>query len=124
MKQNTQNTIIFIPDRLNRRPVVFKGLTVNELFLLLGIGVATGIAIGVFLSVILGWDMVFIPILGLLFSPLFVWVGSRVLIRLKRGKPEGWLERVIELKTNSAYFITSDQRWSIKRSPKALKRSK
>lgn len=121
MKQNAQNTITFIPDRLNRRPVVLGGMVIDEIFLLLGLGFGLGVVIGFFLSILFDLDVVFIFIVGLACSPILVWIGSKVLTRLKRGKPEGWLERMIALKTKPALFITTDKKWSIKRSPKTLK---
>ncbi|MFW8265135.1 DUF3487 family protein, partial [Klebsiella pneumoniae] len=39
-------TIPFLPERLNREPAVFRGLTVSELLIALLVGLATGATAG------------------------------------------------------------------------------
>lgn len=45
-------TISFLPDRLNREPVVWRGLTTNELFLALALGLGGGCVLGILLALI------------------------------------------------------------------------
>ncbi|EEB3678463.1 DUF3487 family protein, partial [Salmonella enterica subsp. enterica serovar Virchow] len=45
-------TIPFLPDRLNREPVVWRGLTTSELFLALVSGLGGGCAFGILLALI------------------------------------------------------------------------
>lgn len=45
-------TIPFLPDRLNREPVVWRGLTTSELFLVLALGLGVGCAFGIVLALI------------------------------------------------------------------------
>ena len=45
-------TIPFLPDRLNREPVVWRGLTTSELFLALAVGLGGGCAFGILFALI------------------------------------------------------------------------
>ena len=88
-------TIRFLPDRLNSEPVVFRGFTTPEM----GLAALAGLGVGLLLSLpfipLAGW--VIIPT-GMLLAPLLViGFGGRWLSRIKRGKPENYLYRRLDL---------------------------
>lgn len=83
--------IEFLPDRLNRQPVVFLGLTDGELR---GVALAN-LAVLVPLSAVLGAAVgfgIFGAGFGFLLSGGGVWLSARTLRRLKRNKPAGYHE--------------------------------
>ncbi|MDO5055643.1 MAG: TIGR03750 family conjugal transfer protein [Pasteurella oralis] len=114
MKEHQQDTIQFIPERLNKRPAVYRGMTLSELFIVILIGVGIGIVIGIILMLFLN-DFVWIPTAIVPTAIIAVRFGGFYLSRMKRGKPDNWLERFIELKRSPSKFITSSTDWSIKR---------
>lgn len=87
-------TIEFLPDRLNREPVVFRGMTTTELFIALGGGLLLGLVCGIFPAIFLGiWAL--IPSGALIGAALAILVGGKWLTRLKRGRPDTWLYRTL-----------------------------
>lgn len=85
-------TIEFLPDRLNREPVIFRGMTTTELFIALGGGLLTGLVCGVFPAVLLGiWAL--IPTGSLAGAAIAILAGGKWLARLRRGRPDTWLYR-------------------------------
>ena len=49
----TDGTVLFLPHRLNRHPVVVRGLTANELWVCAGLSGLLGLASGVALAILL-----------------------------------------------------------------------
>ncbi|WP_162622886.1 TIGR03750 family conjugal transfer protein [Salinisphaera orenii] len=91
------HTITFVPTRLNLAPVVFRGMTGREVFLVACTGLVAGVPLGVaamFLPVIGAFAM--IPTVMALNAGGFIWFGGSVLRRLRRGRPETWLYRRIQ----------------------------
>lgn len=89
-------TLSFLPVRLNNQPVVMGGLTADEMwttvFLSGGIGFVLGIPVAVLTQV---WALI---IGGALVGGVFgLTVASRILRRLKRGRPDTWLYRQVQL---------------------------
>ncbi|EOV0285987.1 TIGR03750 family conjugal transfer protein [Salmonella enterica] len=85
-------SIEFLPDRLNREPVIFRGMTTTELFIALGGGLLTGLVCGVFPAVLLGiWAL--IPTGALAGAAIAILAGGKWLARLRRGRPDTWLYR-------------------------------
>lgn len=84
--------IDFLPDRLNREPVVFRGMTTTELFMALLAGLFCGAASGSAAAIAVG-EWALIPTGALGTAVLFILVGGRWLARLKRGRPDTWLYR-------------------------------
>ena len=85
----TDGEIVFLPDRLNRAPAVFLGLTDGELRMAglvnLAVWVPAAAALaGLFGQAILGLGA------GALFTCGGIWLTARALRRLKRGRPEGY----------------------------------
>lgn len=85
-------SIEFLPDRLNREPVIFRGMTTTELFIALGGGLLTGLVCGIFPAVLLGiWAL--IPTGALAGAAIAILAGGKWLARLRRGRPDTWLYR-------------------------------
>lgn len=88
-------TVAFLPHRLNRHPVVVRGLTANELWVCAGsssvIGLATGIPLAVMFATI-----AIVPTTILLAVAAGIFIGGGTLRRLKRGRPETWLYRQLQ----------------------------
>ncbi|EBL8291862.1 TIGR03750 family conjugal transfer protein [Salmonella enterica] len=116
-------TIEFLPDRLNREPVVFRGMTTTELFIALCGGLLAGLIGGIFPAILLGiWAL--IPTGALAGAALAVLAGGKWLARLKRGRPDTWLYRAM-----GAWFarhgfgdpklVQKSTTWVIRRSAKS-----
>jgi conjugative transfer region protein (TIGR03750 family) len=88
-------TVVFLPHRLNRHPVVVRGLTANELWVCAGssgvIGLVTGIPLAVMFATI-----AIVPTTILLTVAAGIFIGGGTLRRLKRGRPETWLYRQLQ----------------------------
>ncbi|MFD1803630.1 TIGR03750 family conjugal transfer protein [Mixta tenebrionis] len=113
-----QQTIRFLPDRLNSEPVVFRGFTTPEL----GLAALTGAVAGLLLSLpfipVAGW--VIVPT-GILLTPLpLIAFGGQWLSRIKRGKPEAWIWQRLEVfkrrhGLGNLSLIVDARGWSLKR---------
>lgn len=114
-------TIPFLPTLINRSPVIYKQMTLSEALLAVIFGVVIGFVIGLLIvlmfQVSFSVSMVFALLGGLAGGN----IGGLVISRLKRNKPDAWLDRYIEFKMSPSKFITRDQIWSIKRSVRSLK---
>ncbi|KAE9541355.1 TIGR03750 family conjugal transfer protein [Ursidibacter maritimus] len=119
---STTETITFIPERLNRRPAVFRGMTFFELVLVMFIGAALGALLGLLVILLFPVDWYAIPMGMLAIGYLAMRFGGAYISRLKRGKPDTWLDRFVEFKTHPSKFITTSHYWSIKRTVKKAKR--
>lgn len=113
MKEHS--TIPFIPERINRRPAIYRGMTMYELFIAIIIGFVIGLIVGIFVMLLFDLPWATVATTILLFLIISVRFSGSFLSRLKRGKPETWLERYIELKKKPSQFITQNQFWLIKR---------
>jgi len=83
-------TITFLPDRLNREPVVWRGLTTSELFLALFTGLLGGAAPGTVMALLSGhWPV--IPVSALAGAAVMIQGGGYIMAHIKRGKPDNWL---------------------------------
>ncbi|MGV6989227.1 TIGR03750 family conjugal transfer protein [Testudinibacter sp. P80/BLE/0925] len=114
-------TIDFLPERLNRQPVIFRGMTNSELFIMFGSGFVFGFVLGIAAAILVG-EWALIPTLALLFAFVFVLSGGNVIARKKRGKPDTWFPRWIEMKfgRNRLLIPISETKryWSIRRGTK------
>lgn len=118
-------TVVFLPHRLNRHPVVVRGLTADELWLCCGLSGAAGLLVGapmswLFSTIALAPTFI---VLGVAFG---IFVGGGILRRQKRGRPDTWLYRELQWKLASRYplaagwvgghaLITRSGRWSNRR---------
>ncbi|WP_434517381.1 TIGR03750 family conjugal transfer protein [Pseudomonas aeruginosa] len=88
-------TVTFLPHRLNRHPVVVRGLTADELGICCGLCGVAGLLIGVPLSWVFR-TIALAPTFVVLGVALGVFVGGGILRRLKRGRPDTWLYRQLQ----------------------------
>lgn len=87
--------VTFLPHRLNRQPVVVRGLTADELWICAGLSAAVGFALGVPLALITR-SIAMLPTLIVASIALGVFVGGGFLRAQKRGRPETWLYRQLQ----------------------------
>ncbi|MFU2077947.1 TIGR03750 family conjugal transfer protein [Avibacterium endocarditidis] len=120
---STQDDIQFLPTRLNREATVYGGMTVPEF----GIAAAIGFGVGLFLGLVLwaiGLSWILAPAFAMLMCIIFVLIGKVLFARLKRGKPEAYLNRLIEERMDSLLggnkFIRRVGFWATRRSSKGL----
>lgn len=122
----TDNDIDMLPDRLNRIPVVYKGMSINELFMLAGVGSIIGLVVGLILFILFG-QWVFI-ISMIVFMPLpTIFIGGNRIAKLKRGKPDTWFARSIDLWLakqgfNSDKLIFNDDHFIVRRKEKVKRK--
>lgn len=92
-------TIEFLPERLNRAPVVFRGLTTFEMFLAMGAGAIGGLLMGIPVTMLLGsWAAA--PIGALTGAMGLLLLAGKVLARYKRGRSDTWFYRMVEMKVS------------------------
>lgn len=91
----SDGTINFLPHRLNRQPVVVRGLTADELWICTGLFAAAGMALGI-PAAWLANSIAVVPTAILLAIAAGLFVGGGLLRRKKRGRPETWLYRQIQ----------------------------
>jgi len=87
--------VTFLPHRLNRYPVVVRGLTADELWACASLSATAGLAVGVPLAFTLS-TLAIAPTIIVLAIAVGVFSGGGALRRLKRGRPETWLYRQIQ----------------------------
>lgn len=88
-------TVEFLPERLNRFPIVIRGMTNDEMFIVTGIGAAIGLVVGIIGGIVTGYLAMVVTLLFIVCA-LTIFFGSAALRRAKRGKPETWLYRNIQ----------------------------
>lgn len=98
-------TIEFMPDRLNAEPVVFRGFTTPELGLTALFSLFSGLVAAVPVAPFLGW--IAFPAVSLLMPLVTVIFGGRLMARFKRGKPDNYLYRRLELQLSRTGFGSS-----------------
>ena len=84
--------VTFLPHRLNRHPVVVRGLTADELWVCAGLSAVAGFLAGIPLSW-LTHSIAMVPTLIVAGIGLGVFAGGGFLRRQKRGRPDLWLYR-------------------------------
>ncbi|WP_422452169.1 TIGR03750 family conjugal transfer protein [Endozoicomonas sp. ALC066] len=112
-------TISFIPDRLNQEPVIFKGMTNTELFIVIGTSFVFWLVLCVFIGALFGAALVGVGGAVLLTMLSVVLIGNRLQI-IKRQLPDGvhtvmfkrWLQQRGIL---NAGFCLRTGSWDIRR---------
>ncbi|TCL02185.1 TIGR03750 family conjugal transfer protein [Sodalis ligni] len=87
--------VTFLPHRLNRQPIVVRGLTTDELWICAGLSAAAGLVPGLLLA----WltrSIAMVPTLLVASVAIGVFVGGGFLRRQKRGRPDTWLYRQLQ----------------------------
>lgn len=120
--------IEFLPERLNRPPVVFRGLTSAEMFMAFFSGAAIGLFLGIALFILSGYWAV-IPTATLLMGFLCVFFAGKTLANKKRGRAVMWLYRSLQarltLSSYASFFETlgvADRRLVLQESSWSLRR--
>ena len=119
-------TVTFLPHRLNRHPVVVRGLTADELWVCAGLSGAVGLIVGTPLSFLFA-SIAIAPTAVVAGIAAGVFVGGGVLRRKKRGRPDVWLYRQLQWRIARNYsvlaslvgadvIITRSGWWTIRRS--------
>lgn len=121
----TDGTVLFLPHRLNRQPVVVRGLTADELWICCALSAGAGLLLGLPVALLLS-TIALAPTFVLIGITLGIFVGGGMLRRLKRGRPETWLYRQMQWRlatlppydrwTGGASLITRSGVWSVRRS--------
>lgn len=111
-------TIPFLPTRLNREATVYGGMTVSEFGISAGLGFMLGLIIGLFLWILTDFWLL-IPAMAMLLCIATVLIGKGIVAAVKRGKPEAYLNRLVEKKMDDLFnghkFIRREGFWSIRR---------
>ena len=89
--------IDFLPDRLNSEPPVFLGLSNTEMFLLLKVGMGVWMPVCLIVAFLLGKTILGFGV-GFALAIATVAVGGKFMQKLKRGRPEGYHERLIKIR--------------------------
>lgn len=122
---HTDGTVSFLPHRLNRHPVVVRGLTADELWMCCGLSGAAGLLVGAPLSWLFS-TIALAPTFIVVGIAVGVFVGGGVLRRQKRGRPDTWLYRQLQWRITISYsllagcvrghaLVTRSGYWTIRR---------
>jgi conjugative transfer region protein (TIGR03750 family) len=128
------STVTFLPHRLNRQPVVFLGLTADEMWGCVALSGGLGAVLGIVLAIAIG-SVAIAPAVAAaaIFAGLFV--GGRMLRRYKRGRPDAWVYRHLQWrfakrfptlapKTGTHPFILRSGWWSTRRQDRSAAKPK
>lgn len=97
-------TVNFLPNRLNRQPIVVRGLTTNELWITIFVTSVIGLGLGIVAALITG-KIGAAPTTILITVALGIFVGGSIIRRKKRGRPETWMYRQIQWQIQQNYPI-------------------
>lgn len=95
LEARRESTVSFLPHRLNRQPVIVRGLTADELWFSVGASALFGLALGVVVAV---WfaSLALAPTSVVVCVAAGLFFGGGLLRRHKRGRPDTWLYRHIQ----------------------------
>ena len=114
-------TLVFLPERLNRDPVVLRGLTNDEMWVALGSGAVIGLLLGIPLA-IASASLAVAPTGMIAGMAIALFAGGTLLRRAKRARPETWLYRRLEWSLASRWrlrrgsLILHSGAWTVRRS--------
>lgn len=100
-------TLVFLPHRLNRHPVVVRGLTADELWLCCAVSAAAGFALGLPLAW-LAHSIAVVPTSIVACTVLGIFVVGGCLRTRKRGRPDTWLYRQLQWRLTCAHPMLAD----------------
>ena len=115
-------TLMFLPGRLNSQPVIMGGLTADEMWTTLVLSIAAGLVVGISAALLTQiWALIIAG--AMLGAVLGLGIASRVLRRMKRGRPDTWVYRQMQLALarhipvwSNARLITRTGAWTCHRS--------
>ena len=115
-------TLMFLPGRLNSQPVIMGGLTADEMWTTLLVCSVTGLLAGIPAAILTQiWALIIAG--AMVGGMLGLAIASRILRRMKRGRPGTWLYRQMQLAIarhiptwNSVRLITRSGAWICRRS--------
>lgn len=93
--ESADRLVTFLPHRLNRQPVIVRGLTADELWACAAMSGAVGLAVGIPVAW-LSRTLAMAPTCVAAAVVLGIFVGGGFLRRQKRGRPETWLYRYLQ----------------------------
>lgn len=122
---SNNGTVTFLPHRLNRQPIVVRGLTADELWLCAGLSAGVGLLAGLIVAWLLS-SIAVLPTLMIFSIGAGVYGSGGQLRRYKRGRPETWLYRQLHWamarrcpwlirRGNQDVLITRSGYWSTRR---------
>jgi len=94
--------VTFLPHRLNRQPVVVRGLTADELWICTGLSAAAGLLLGLPVAWLTS-SIAMVPTLIVAGIALGIFIGGGFLRRQKRGRPDTWLYRQLQWRLRLRY---------------------
>lgn len=100
------STVSFLPHRLNRQPVVVRGLTSDELWICVGLSVLVGLLLGLPLAWLTS-ILALMPTVIVAAVAFGVFAGGNALRRQKRGRPDTWLYRQLQWRIALGYPLLS-----------------
>lgn len=92
---SADGTVTFLPNRLNRQPIVVLGLTANELFFVGVSSALAGLVLGIPFAIVFS-SIAMVPTVALVAAFAGIGVGGRLLRRVKRGRPDDWFYRNLQ----------------------------
>lgn len=118
-------TLSFLPVRLNHQPVVMGGLTADEMWATVAVSAGAGFTIGIPVAILfLNWALIIVG--ALIGGVLGLTAAARILRRMKRGRPDTWIYRQLQLNIalhfpawSSARLITRTGAWTCRRTENA-----
>ena len=99
-------TVTFLPHRLNRQPVIVRGLTADELWITVGLSATGGLVLGVPLAW-LTHSIATAPTMIVVGIAAGVFFGGGLLRQRKRGRPDTWVYRQIQWWIRRRYPVLS-----------------
>ena len=114
-------TLVFLPERLNRDPAVLRGLTNDEMWVVLGVGALIGLVLGAPLAIAAA-SIAVVPTGMIAGMTVVLFAGGTLMRRAKRARPETWLYRKLEWVLASRWrlgrgsLILHSGVWTVRRS--------
>lgn len=119
-------TVSFLPHRLNRQPVIVRGLTADELWICVALSATAGLLLGIPLAW-LASSVALLPTVIVAAVAAGVFFCGGFIRRRKRGRPDTWLYRQLQWRMAVGFpllavhvggrrLITRHGRWSTQRS--------
>ena len=93
--QLEDGTLRFLPNRLNRQPVIVLGLTADEMWLSVVLSLVIGLGVGAVFAAAMQ-SIAIVPSIMFVSVALGLFLGGKALRRLKRGRPQTWLYRQMQ----------------------------